>query len=148
LLDCTPCRLREVPQRFRGSCCFHCMPENVLAGPKQLCVYQQRHKSAATNNHESNLLSPIYYVFFAQSSQNQYVHNGDVVCVCVCVCAVLEVCRFFRCFISSDLCGRIFRDPGLRRCKDASHFPYIPPASAVVELRPGLLVVGVEVCHK
>ena len=44
-------------------------------------TYQQRHKSAATNNHESNLLNIIYYVFFVQSSQNQYVHNGGVVCV-------------------------------------------------------------------
>jgi len=143
VLDWMSCRLREVPQRLRGSCCFHCMPENVLVGPKRLCVYQQRHKSVVTNNHESNLVSPTYYVFIVQSSQNQYVHNGGV----VCVCGVLEVCRLFRCFISSDLSGRTFRDPVLRLCKDASHFPYIPPALAVAELNPGLLV-GVEVCHK
>ena len=81
LLDSTPCRHREVLQHLRGSCYFHCTPENVLAGPTRLCLYQQRHKSAATNNHESSLLSQIYYVFFVQSSQNQYVHNDGVVCV-------------------------------------------------------------------
>lgn len=65
----------------------------------------------------------------------------------MCVCDVREVSRIFRCFISSDLSGRTFRDLVLRLCKDVSHFPYIPPASAVAELSPGLLV-GVEVCHK
>lgn len=100
-----------------------------MAGSKRLCLCQQRHKSAVTNNHESNLVSPIYYVFFVQCSESQYVHNGGVVCVRACV--------LFRCFITSALCGHIFRDPILRLCKNASHFPYIPPAAAVAELCPG-----------
>jgi hypothetical protein len=49
----------------------------------------------------------------------------------VSVCAVLEVCRIFRCLISSDLYGRTFSDPVLGLCKDASHIPSIPPSFSV-----------------